>query len=395
MNGFADRIVATAAERIATPIPRRTVRGRRGGWASRRRGYRAGSKRLAGCWRRVAHDVNNVVVVGGACGFVGGELAGGVGGAGIGGGDPGRGGACGGVARRLLALARPGTSGPVAVDVAERLTGLERLIRGLAGPSIQVTLHAPAGLDPIAADPVQIDQVILNLVANARDALAAGGRLGVRVGAVEICAGRAGWPAHRAFGPYVCLTVADTGTGIDAATRARIFDPFFTTKGTHGTGVGLATVAELVESMCGHIEVDSEPGRGTVFRVYLPVVPTAEPIWDDRGTVLLADDDPGVRGVVKAALAGAGYDVIEAAAGTEAMRLARAVPTPIDVLVADVVMPGLGGRRLAAEVRSARPGIGVVYMSGYPADRGRGGAGECISGEAVSTCGARWMRCGE
>lgn len=316
----------------------------------------------------VAHDVNNVLAV--VCGnaeYLAQTLPAG---------SPAResadviqvaGGHAAELARRLLAFARPAAGGPVPVDVAGVLADLGGLVRAVAGSAVRVVLRPGRGAGPVAADPRQVEQVVLNLVANARDAMPRGGTLGVRAGAVVVRPGRPGWPPHLPAGRYACLTVADTGTGIDDVTRARLFQPFFTTKGPAGTGLGLATVHDTATRLGGHVEVDSDPGLGTVFRVYLPAAAggTGALAWVPAGTVLLVDDHPGARAAARAALEGGGFDVIEAASGDGAARLARAVPTAIDVLVTDLVLPGLGGRKLAAQLRAERPDLGVVFLSGY------------------------------
>ena len=173
--------------------------------------------------------------------------------------------------RRLLGYAKPAAAA-VPLDVNDTVRGISRLLRGVAGGGIRTVIRTPRDAGTILADAAQVEQVLLNLTANAKDAMPSGGTFAVRTSRVVVRGGRAGWPAHCPDGPYACLIVSDTGTGIDPRTRERIFDAYFTTKGAHGTGIGLATVVELVEGLRGHIECDSEPWLGTVFRVYLPAI---------------------------------------------------------------------------------------------------------------------------
>jgi PAS domain S-box-containing protein len=266
------------------------------------------------------------------------------------------------LARRVVAVAagRGVRSGPT--DPNAVLAGLDRLLRAAAGGA-RLVVAPGVGVPAAAVAPVELEQILLNLVANARQALPDGGTIGVRTGAAAVRPGRVGWPADRPPGRYAVLTVADTGTGIDPRILARVFDPFVTGQ-PGGTGLGLAGVHELVGRVGGHVEADSAVDRGTVFRVYLPAVPAG--VSRPAETVLLVDDDEAVRGLARAALERAGFAVTEAAAGDEAWRLARALPTPPGVLVADVVLPGLNGRKLAARLRAERPGLPVVFVSGYP-----------------------------
>ena len=229
----------------------------------------------------------------------------------------------------------------------------------------------------------------MNLAVNARDAMAEGGVLTVEVAPVdqphrsgERGGGRAGertGTGGTATGPFVAIAVSDTGCGMDPTTTARIFEPFFTTKEQgKGTGLGLSTVYGIVEQSGGSIEVDSAPGRGTVFTVYLPrlaerVMPSGAEAVTPAGargseTVLLVEDEPGVRAVAREALESHGYRVIEAQHGVEALAVAAAHAGPIDLLVTDMVMPQMGGRELAQRLRALRPALRVLFMSGYTDD---------------------------
>jgi CheY-like chemotaxis protein len=221
--------------------------------------------------------------------------------------------------------------------------------------------------------PGQFDQVILNLVANARDAIADDGTITVRTAEATIGSTRPEWPSDLPAGSYVALTVTDTGCGMTDDVRVRMFDPFFTTKGKHGTGIGLATVRNIVREAGGHIEVESAPEWGTSVRVYWPRAdgPTPRPgprsILPSRGeTVLLVQDEQAVRDVGAIALYLAGYRVLEASDGVAGEERANLYTGPIDLLVTDLGLPRQGGLALAARVRSARPGMKVLYVSGSP-----------------------------
>ncbi|MBI3635663.1 MAG: response regulator [Candidatus Rokubacteria bacterium] len=228
------------------------------------------------------------------------------------------------------------------------------------------------------ADRGQIEQVVMNLVVNARDAMPQGGALVVETADVELTGDDSGRRDEVAPGPYVMLAVTDTGSGMDAATQARVFEPFFTTKMlAKGTGLGLATVYGIVKQSNGHVWLSSEPGRGTTFRVYLPRVdgPAAAVVPEGRTeviggteTILLAEDDVDVRGVTRETLALLGYTVLDADGPESALRLARDHASRIDLLVTDVVMPGMNGRQLAERVVELHPEAQVLYISGYTAN---------------------------
>jgi CheY-like chemotaxis protein len=232
----------------------------------------------------------------------------------------------------------------------------------------------------VRADPGQLEQVILNLVVNARDAMPAGGSLTIETANVELDESYAAAHAPVSAGPHVMLAVTDTGVGMDAETRSHLFEPFFTTKEAgKGTGLGLSTVYGIVKQSGGSIWAYSEPGRGATFKVYLPRVsepqasPDASPSSASRPssgheTVLLAEDDTVVRQVVSDTLTQRGYSVLPAPDGRAALEMARAHPGVIHLLLTDLVMPGMTGRELGEALLAERPGVRMLCMSGYTDD---------------------------
>jgi len=230
----------------------------------------------------------------------------------------------------------------------------------------------------VRVDRNHIEQALINLAVNARDAMPEGGTLTIETGAVQF-PGLAPAPAGLAPGRYVVLTVRDTGEGMDAETCARIFEPFFSTKERgRGTGLGLSMVDGIVRQSGGHIEVRSEPGRGSSFHLYFPRIeshvlesiptPPVEIRPAGGGVLLLAEDEAAVREIARYALETAGFRVLVAGDGIEALEVAAAEPGPIDALVTDVIMPRMNGRRLAAQLAELRPQIRVLYISGYSDD---------------------------
>ncbi len=278
--------------------------------------------------------------------------------------------------RQLLAFARRQIVAPVVLDLNAVVTGSERLLRRVMGEDVTLTTRLDPGLWRVRFDPAQIEQVILNLAVNARDAMPDGGRLDVTTANVTVDASAP--PPGIEPGDWVCLSVRDTGTGIPPEVAAHLFEPFYTTKGKgRGTGLGLATVYGIVKQAGGNVRADSDPARGTTFEVYLPrcteapavpAVAVEEAISASSGTVLLVEDDPGVREVASRALRLGGYRVLAAGGAGEAMELAARSPGPVDVLVTDVVMPGVNGKTLAEELLRRRPGLKVLFVSGYPDD---------------------------
>jgi CheY-like chemotaxis protein len=252
------------------------------------------------------------------------------------------------------------------------------MLRRLLGEDVELVTYLEPNLDRVRADPGQLEQVILNLAVNARDAMPQGGRLTLRTGNVvpDEALLRAHPEMHR--GPHVLLTVSDTGCGMDEPTRARLFEPFFTTKEVgKGTGLGLATIYGIVKQSEGQITVDSAPGQGATFRIYLPrhqeaprkarrTSPSFQ-LPSGTETILLVEDEELVRNLAQMVLQHQGYQVLVAGLGPEALRLAQHAGT-IHLLVTDVVMPGMSGRQLAQELRRSRPDMRVLYLTGYTDD---------------------------
>jgi len=283
-----------------------------------------------------------------------------------------------GITRKLLAFTRRQVLEPIVLDPAQVIADLVPMLQPMLGPDIDLVVDVDPDHGWVRVDPVQLEQVIVNLAVNARDAMTAGGTMTVRVRNLHPT--DADKPdATSAGGPFVQITVADTGTGMDAGTMSRIFDPFFTTKPAgKGTGLGLATVFGIVAQSDGRLTVHSQPDLGTTFTIDLPFVnpagsapatsPTPGPQPKGSGVILLAEDDASVRDFTKRALELAGYTVLATANAEEALRASQAFAEPIDLLLTDVVMPGLHGPELAHRIRQERPAIGVVYTSGYAVD---------------------------
>jgi PAS domain S-box-containing protein len=282
--------------------------------------------------------------------------------------------------RQLLAFSRRQVLQPKVVDLNGIIGGAEKLLRRVIGEDVALATRLEPSLAPVTADAGQIEQVIMNLAVNARDAMQHGGTLTLETSTVLIhAATQTAEQSIVAPGRYVLLRVADTGSGMDAETRRHLFEPFFTTKERgRGTGLGLATVYGIVKQSGGFIWVDSEPGRGSAFRIYLPVAddaarlpeagelaPAGEPPEEGSETILLVEDEDAVRAVAREALRRRGYAVLEAAHADGALEVADGFDGRIELLLTDVVMPGLSGRALADRLSALRPDTKVLYMSGY------------------------------
>ena len=283
--------------------------------------------------------------------------------------------------RQLLTFSRRQIAKLEVLDLNLVLDEMGELLRRLISEDIHIEFEFTPRLPHLKADKSQIEQVIMNLALNGRDAMIDGGTLSMVTSHADLdetCASR--YPEARP-GRYVCLTVTDTGAGMDAETREKIFEPFFTTKAAgQGTGLGLATVYGIVKQAGGHLTVDSAPGEGTRFRIFFPAVEADSALASEAGTtfvdrelggsetVMLCEDDRAVRILARHLMKEAGYDVISASCGTEALDLAGDVEGPIHLLVTDVVMPDMNGKKLAETLSGRCPDMKVLYISGYAAD---------------------------
>ncbi|HEX4488027.1 MAG TPA: ATP-binding protein [Terriglobales bacterium] len=278
--------------------------------------------------------------------------------------------------RQLLAFSRQQMLKPKVLDLNVVITENLKMLTRLIGEDIDLVMVPGKELGSVKTDPGQIEQVIMNLAVNARDAMPQGGKLTIETSNVALDENYAHIHSPVKPGEYVMLAVSDTGAGMDAETQAHIFEPFFTTKGTKGTGLGLSTVYGIINQSEGYVWVYSEVGKGTTFKIYLPrvaesgealPVPVAAEVAPARGneTVLLVEDEATLRGLVKQYLQNQGYTVLEAGDGAAAIRVSTDYPHPIHLLLTDVIMPGMNGREVASRVSAGRPGIKVLYVSGY------------------------------
>jgi PAS domain S-box-containing protein len=296
--------------------------------------------------------------------------------------------------RQLLAFSRKQILQPRVLDLNTVITDVENMLARLIGEDIQILTVPAAGLGHVKADPGQLEQVIVNLAVNARDAMPRGGKLIIETANVSL--DETFRQLHRGgpIGPHVVLAVSDTGSGIDAQNLLRIFEPFFTTKDKgKGTGLGLSTVYGIVKQSGGYVTVYSEPGRGTTFKVYLPRVqeppdqvtgpaPALKPSAAGE-TVLLVEDEPALRSMMQEILEEAGYAVLSGAGSDETLAAVRSHAGPVHLMVTDVVLPRMGGRELAVEVAALRPGLRVLYMSGY--------TGEAIAHHGILDAGMHFL----
>ena len=278
---------------------------------------------------------------------------------------------------QLLAFSRKQMLEPRIINVNDVVLNLDKMLRSLMSENIELKTVLAPDLSATRADQNQLEQVVMNLAINSRDAMPEGGSLTIETANVTLDQEYAARHVSVAPGDYVMVAVSDTGSGMDEKTKARIFEPFFTTKPAgRGTGLGLSTVYGIVKQSGGNIWLYSEPKKGTTFKIYLPAVhalpedigkpaplETGQP---GGGTVLLVEDDEQLRRLTHRSLATQGYTVLEADRGSTALDIARRHKGPIDLLLTDVVMPDINGRKLADTLRPARPGLRVLYMSGYP-----------------------------
>ena len=280
--------------------------------------------------------------------------------------------------RQLLAFSRKQLLEPVVLDLNEVVTGLEKMLRRLIPEDIRITVSLEPGSARIKADRGQLEQIVMNLIVNARDAMAKGGQITIETKRLELDDAYAEEHSYVVAGPHVMLAVSDTGSGMDRETKSRIFEPFFTTKEQGlGTGLGLSTVYGIVKQSGGSIEVYSELGRGTVFKIYFPEF--GEQVSEARHmsprdaagslygseTVLLVEDEVSLRSLARRALEMYGYHVLEASSAEAAIQATRAHDGPIHLVLTDTVMPGRSGPELVRVLTAERPDLKVLYMSGY------------------------------
>jgi two-component system, cell cycle sensor histidine kinase and response regulator CckA len=281
--------------------------------------------------------------------------------------------------RQLLAFSRKQVFHPRTLDLNAIVVETEKLLGRLIGEHLEFFSSLHPALGRVRVDPVQIEQVLVNLVLNARDAMPQGGKLTIETNNVDLEEDYRSKRSSIPAGKYVVLAVTDNGSGMDEETQNRIFEPFYTTKELgKGTGLGLATVYGIVKQSGGSIWVYSEPGQGTTFKIYFPRVDLAVAAESSRKaqsdllpgteTILLVENSEPLRALAREFLKSSGYAVLEAENGTEALGIANAFATPIHLLLTDVIMPGMGGKQLAGQLTSLRPGTKVLYMSGYSDD---------------------------
>ncbi len=279
---------------------------------------------------------------------------------------------------QLLAFSRQQVLVPRVVDPASVVLGVSPMLQRLLGEDIDLRVEETCGRCRVRVDRSQLEQVIVNLAVNARDAMPSGGRLTVSIEPVDVDETDAAAHAEARPGSYVLIAVSDTGAGMDAETRGHAFEPFFTTKELgKGTGMGLATVYGIVTQSGGFVDLESEPGAGTTFRIYLPRA-AAVPVEEERDpepesptgteTLLLVEDDEAVRGFARRTLESLGYAVLEAENGVRALSLMDGSDSSVRLVVTDMVMPGMHGRELAERLRRARPDLPVLFVSGFPED---------------------------
>jgi CheY-like chemotaxis protein len=280
--------------------------------------------------------------------------------------------------RQLLALSRKTLVVPKVLDLKAVVADLEKMLHRVIREDVRLVVVSDPEVAAVKADPGQIEQVLMNLVVNAHDAMPQGGQLTIEVRNTEQDESYARNYLDARPGPHVLLAVSDTGCGMDQATMARIFEPFFSTKGERGTGLGLATVHGIIKQSGGHVTVHSEVGQGSTFKVYLPRVeekpssgkshPGIAVVQRGCETVLLVEDEDGVRTLARHILERCGYTVLEACDGAEAVWSAGQHQGRIDLLLTDVVMPGMSGRQVAEHLAARHPETRVLFLSGYTDD---------------------------
>ncbi len=298
-----------------------------------------------------------------------------------------------GLTQQLLAFSRRQVLQPHVLAVNEVVAGVESMLRRLIGEQIELEMDLDSEAGYLRADRTQLEQVILNLTLNSRDAMPKGGRLVVQTGHRHYAPASRSRPRELEPGNYVTISVSDTGQGMDPETRDHIFEPFFTTKSRgRGTGLGLATTYGIIKQSGGSVFVESEPGRGTTFRIYFPTVMREVSLAGDSGErparsvpagrrsgrILLVEDEPGLRDIAQRVLARAGFDVTTAAGPDEAILAAESMTEPLDLVLTDVVMPGMRGPELAIRLTMRRPGLRVLLVSGYAEEIVEGGRDDSV-----------------
>jgi nitrogen-specific signal transduction histidine kinase/CheY-like chemotaxis protein len=284
-----------------------------------------------------------------------------------------------GLTRQLLAFSRKQVIQPRPTDANNVIHDIENMLRRLIGEDIKLESTLAPDLALVNIDPGQLEQILLNLAVNARDAMPDGGTLGITTANIELGPSDSDRQLAAPPGPYVLLSVTDTGVGMPAEVQNRVFEPFYTTKPVgKGTGLGLSTVYGIAKQLGGDIRLRSEPGRGTTFHVYFPTVELEERAITPRrnaailpiasGTILLAEDDHALRVLSERVLLSAGYTVLSARSGSHALEIAREHVGPIDLAISDVVMPELSGPDFVHELKRARPDVRVLFVSGYTDD---------------------------
>ena len=277
--------------------------------------------------------------------------------------------------QQLLAFSRQQVVRPGKLDLNEIVAEIEKMLDRLIGEDIALVVKLDAAVGAVVADAGQLEQVILNLAVNGRDAMPGGGTLTIETADVELEEALDSEHGRAEPGRYVRLVVTDDGSGMDAETRARVFEPFYTTKELgKGTGLGLSTVYGILEQSGGHVRINSVPGRGTSFEIYLPECARADPAEEAPSeaspvggteTILLVEDEASVRDLTRRMLEESGYRVLSAANGSEALRLCTVNREHLDLMITDVVMPQMRGVEVARRVARIRPGLRVLFMSGY------------------------------
>jgi CheY-like chemotaxis protein len=277
--------------------------------------------------------------------------------------------------RQLLAFSRKQILESQVLDPNQTVRNMVKMLRVLIGEDIELVTSLSDQIGRVQADPGQLEQVVMNLAVNARDAMPGGGKLVIETQPGHLDEAYVAANSEASVGDYVLIAVTDNGTGMSKETLAQIFEPFFTTKEQgKGTGLGLATVYGIVKQSRGHISVYSEPGHGTTFKVYLPALDNTVPVALPQktgapvrgvGTVLLVEDERALRSLAVASLKKLGYNVLEAGNGLEALAVAERHPAKIDVVVADIVMPRMGGPEFVEKLREKRDDFAVIFMTGY------------------------------